>query len=283
MVTIRNNHLEAVINPKGAELVSLKNEEGNEYIWEGNPEFWGKHSPVLFPIVGALKNDTYIYHDKEYNLPRHGFARDNEFTVKEQQLDNIVFSLKANDATKKVYPFDFELELKYTLGITSLTVEYTVYNNGDEKMPFSIGAHPAFALPGNFEDYSLNFEKEEKLTSYPLQENLLSPTTVAVPTVGKKLNLNHSLFVDDALVFKQLNSKMVTIEKNDEVLLKVHFEDFPHLGIWTKPGAPFLCIEPWQGYADSINATGNIFDKEGIVVLGEKEKLSKRFSIEVLC
>lgn len=282
MVTIRNNHLEAVINPKGAELVSLKNKEGKEYMWEGNPEFWGKHSPVLFPIVGALKNDTYIYNDKEYKLSRHGFARDNEFTVKEKQLDNVVFSLKANDDTKQVYPFDFELELKYRLGITSLIIEYTVYNNGSEKMPFSIGAHPAFALPGNFEDYSLNFEKEEKLTSYPLQENLLSQTTVAVPTTDKKLNLSHKLFANDALVFKQLNSTSVAIEKNDEVLLKVNFEDFPHLGIWTKPGAPFLCIEPWQGYADSINTTGNIFDKEGIVVLNGEEKLSKSFSIEVL-
>lgn len=282
MVTIRNNHLEAVINPKGAELVSLKNKDGKEYMWEGNPEFWGKHSPLLFPIVGALKNDTYIYNDKEYKLSRHGFARDNEFTVKEKQLDNVVFSLKANDDTKKVYPFDFELELKYRLGITSLIIEYSVYNNGSEKMPFSIGAHPAFALPGNFEGYSLNFEKEEKLTSYPLQENLLSQTTVAVPTTGKKLNLNHKLFANDALVFKQLNSTSVAIEKNDEVLLKVNFEDFPHLGIWTKPEAPFLCIEPWQGYADSINTTGNIFDKEGIVVLNGEEKLSKSFSIEVL-
>lgn len=282
MVTIRNNHLEAVINPKGAELVSLKNKDGKEYMWEGNPEFWGKHSPVLFPIVGALKNDTYIYNDKEYKLSRHGFARDNEFTIKEQQLDNVVFSLKANDDTKSVYPFNFELELKYTLGTTSLIIEYTVYNNGSEKMPFSIGAHPAFALSGNFEDYSLSFEKEEKLTSYPLQENLLSQTTVAVPTVGKKLNLNHKLFANDALVFKQLNSTSVAIQKDEEVFLRVNFEDFPHLGIWTKSGAPFICIEPWQGYADSINTTGNIFDKEGIVVLNEEEKLSKSFSIEIL-
>ncbi|GGB68223.1 aldose 1-epimerase [Flavobacterium suaedae] len=282
MVTIRNNHLKAVINPKGAELVSLKNKDGKEYMWEGNPEFWGKHSPVLFPIVGALKNDTYTYNDKEYKLSRHGFARDNEFKVKEQQLDNVVFSLKANDDTRAVYPFDFELELKYTLGTTSLIIEYIVHNNSSEKMPFSIGAHPAFALPGNFEDYSLSFEKEEKLTSYPLQENLLSQTTVAVPTVDKKLNLNHKLFANDALVFKQLNSKSLAIEKNDEVFLKINFEDFPHLGIWTKPGAPFLCIEPWQGYADSVNTTGNIFEKEGIIVLDEKEKISKSFSIEVL-
>ncbi len=161
--TISNSILTASIKHAGAELFSLKNNQNKEYIWEGNPNFWGKHSPILFPIVGTLKNNTYEVNGKEYQLPRHGFARDMEFQLIEKTGNSAVFSLESNEETLKKYPFEFELQLIYTIEGTSLNIEYIVINKNDEKMPFSIGAHPAIALPENFESYSLKFEKEESL------------------------------------------------------------------------------------------------------------------------
>jgi galactose mutarotase-like enzyme len=264
--TITNGILTAKINPQGAELNSLT-KNGKEYIWEGNPAFWGKHSPVLFPIVGTLKDNTYIYNGDNYSFPRHGFARDNAFTLTVQEANTATFLLAATDDLKKNYPFDFHLELVYTLHESELTLAYRVTNNGNVPMPFSIGAHPAFALPGNFEEYSLKFEKDEPLLSTQLTNDLLSDITETLPATDGVLPLTYSLFEKDALIFKSLESKSITIKKGAEDYLAVRFFDFPHLGIWTKVGAPFLCIEPWQGYSDTVDANGDISNKEGIVNL----------------
>ena len=282
MIILSNTKLSATINPKGAELTSLKDDKGKEYMWEGNPDFWGKHSPVLFPIVGTLKDNSYTYNGKSYALSRHGFARDMVFTVKEQFNDSVIFSLIANDATKENYPFDFELQIKYTLSGNSLNIDYIINNRGEEAMPFSIGAHPAFALPGSFEDYSLQFEKDEQLVSTQLQNDLLSDVEIPVTLQNGKLGLNYDLFENDALVFKKITSQYIDIAKGDNPFLRVSFADFPHLGLWTKPGAPFLCIEPWQGYADSTTGNGNLFDKEGILVLEAGSEVTRGFSIEIL-
>lgn len=280
-ITIKNDLLEATINSHGAELTSLKN-NNREYIWEGNPEFWGKHSPILFPIVGTLKNNSYTYKGNTYQMSRHGFARDNQFKVKNQRDNSVVFSLSSNEDTLKTYPFEFELELKYSLINITLVLEYTVVNNGIEIMPFSIGAHPAFALPGNFSDYNLTFEKDETLVSTQLEKDLLSDKTIGLPTDNGKLALTHSLFENDALILKSTASNYVTIAKNNNSFLKISYKDFPHLGIWTKANAPFLCIEPWQGYSDSFDSNGNILEKEGIVHLNTGEKFTAGFSIEIL-
>lgn len=279
-ITIKNDLLTATINSYGAELTSLKN-ENLEYIWEGNPEFWGKHSPILFPIVGTLKNNSYTYKGNTYQMTRHGFARDNEFTVKNQTDNSVIFSLASNENTLNMYPFEFELELKYTLVNTILAFDYTVINKGIETMPFSIGAHPAFALPGNFSDYSLIFEKDETLVSTQLEKDLVSDKTISLPTENGKLALSHSLFDNDALILKSTVSNYVDIAKNNNRLLRVAYNDFPHLGIWTKENAPFLCIEPWQGYSDSLDSNGNILEKEGIILLKPGEKFNAGFSIEI--
>lgn len=280
-ITITNQELTAVINPQGAELTSLK-DNNNEYIWEGNPEFWGKHSPILFPIVGTLKDNTYIFDAKQYSMTRHGFARDNHFAVKEHDSRSVTFSLLPNGETKKQYPFNFELELKYTLKDKTLHLDYTVRNTGTAEMPFSVGAHPAFALPGNFEDYSLVFEKAEPLVSSQLENDLISDKTVIIPANEGKLPLSYCLFENDALIFKTLQSNHVEIAKKDVPFLKVAFDSFPHLGIWTKQDAPFLCIEPWQGYSDTYNATGHLNDKEGIIILEPGKEFGTGFSIEIL-
>ncbi|RDI04438.1 aldose 1-epimerase family protein [Flavobacterium sp. AG291] len=280
-VTITNEFLTATINPLGAELISLK-DSSNEYIWEGNPEFWGKHSPILFPIVGTLKDNTYTYEGNDYNMTRHGFARDNHFVVKERDSRSVVFSFSSNEETLKQYPFTFELELKYTLKEKTLHLDYTVKNLGDKIQLFALGAHPAFALPGNFEDYSLTFEKEEGLISSQLENDLVSEKTVKIESDKNKLVLSHKLFENDALIFKTLISKKITLNKLDTPFLNVNFHDFPHLGIWTKANAPFLCIEPWQGYSDSSTSTGKLEDKEGIVLLATGKEYNAGFSIEIL-
>ncbi|GAA3768846.1 aldose 1-epimerase family protein [Flavobacterium ginsengiterrae] len=279
--TISNSILKASIKHAGAELFSLKDNNDKEYIWEGNPDFWGKHSPVLFPIVGTLKNNTYTIDKKEYQLSRHGFARDMEFKLIEKTQNSAVFSLESNEETLKKYPFKFELQLIYTLENTSLKIEYIVINKGDTKMPFSIGAHPAIALPENFESYSFKFEKEENLKFNLLENDLISNKTEILKTTDNVVPLTYKLFENDALVFKTLESKSLTILENKKPYVQVDFEDFPSLGIWTKDQAPFVCIEPWFGYSDTADNTGDLFQKEGIIVLEIDQNFHSQFSIKI--
>ena len=279
---IKNAFLTATINSFGAELCSLKNKDNIEYIWEGNPEFWGKHSPILFPIVGTLKNNSYLYNETVYNLSRHGFARDMEFKLVDQKENSVTFSIHSSQETLKVYPFEFELQIIYTVDNSNLNIAYKVTNNGKSKMPFSIGAHPAFALPGNFEDYSIQFDKEESLEYYLLENDLISNQTKKLETQEGQIPLTYELFKNDALIFKTLKSKSLTILEDRIPVLRVNFKDFPSLGIWTKMNAPFLCIEPWFGYSDTNETSGNLFAKEGIQVLEENKTFQSEYSIEIL-
>ena len=280
--TISNSTLKASIKHAGAELFSLKDNQNQEYIWEGNPAFWGKHSPVLFPIVGTLKNNAYTINEKEYQLPRHGFARDMEFQLIDKTENSAVFSLQSNSETLKKYPFDFELQLIYTLNETTLDIAYKVINKGETKIPFSIGAHPAIALPENFENYSFKFEKEEDLKYSLLENDLISNKTESLQTIENLVPLNYKLFENDALVFKTLESNSLTILENSKPYIKVDFADFPSLGIWTKDQAPFVCIEPWFGYSDTAENSGDLFEKEGILILDAKQTFNSKFSIQIL-
>ncbi|QKJ64040.1 aldose 1-epimerase family protein [Flavobacterium sp. M31R6] len=280
--TISNSYLTAQIKHTGAELCSLKDNSNKEYIWSGNPEFWGKHSPVLFPIVGTLKDNTYQHDNVQYHLSRHGFAREMEFELIDKQETSATFSLVSSPETKEKYPFDFDLHLIYTLENKSLKIEYKVFNNGETKMPFSIGAHPAFDLPGNFENYSLVFEKNETLNYYLLKDGLISDTTDELHLDENELHLNYELFANDALVFKKIASKSITILEKSKPFLKVSYSDFPDLGIWTPSNAPFICIEPWFGYSDTIDKSGNLFEKEGIQILEPNGIFHSLFSIIII-
>lgn len=281
-IQISSEELSAVINTFGAELISLQSDIQREYIWEGNPEYWGKHSPVLFPIVGTLKNNKYYFEDKEYSLNRHGFARDMDFELVEKSDSKALFSLVSNSKTLENYPFKFELEILYELINKSLIIKYKVSNKSDSSMLFSIGAHPAFSLPNLFENYSLQFEFSEDLISYELQNDLLSNKTKKIPQTENRVALNYDLFEKDALIFKKLKSKMVTILENEEPFLRVNYNDFSSLGIWTKKNAPFICIEPWIGYSDLIDGSGVLSEKEGIQILEKEGFFECQFEIEVL-
>lgn len=280
--SISNSILSVQIKHLGAELFSIKNSTNKEYIWEGNPVFWGKHSPILFPIVGALKNNSFPYDGKEYHLSRHGFAREMEFELIEKTEKTAIFSLSSSIESQKSYPFDFELQIRYSLDENKLNIDYKVINKNEKTMPFSIGAHPAFALTGNFEDYSLELQQQEVLHYHLLENGLISDSTNELILNNRQLNLNYKLFENDALVFKKLASKAITILQNAKPFLKFAFEDFPNLGIWTMKNAPFICIEPWFGYSDTLNDCSDFSKKEGIQLLKTKDTFNSNYSIEIL-
>jgi galactose mutarotase-like enzyme len=282
ITTLENSKLTVKIKQLGAELFSITNSEQKEYMWEGDPAIWGKHAPILFPIVGTLKNNTYNYQEQQYHLTRHGFARDMHFEIVQSSKTAVTFSLKANAKTLEIYPFNFELQVSYSLQEASILVDYKVINNGENSMPFAIGAHPAFALGDNFNNYSLVFEKEETLKYFILSDDLVSDQTKVLASNNKKVALNYEMFANDALIFKTIESKELTIVQKDKPILKVKYAGFPNLGIWTKINAPFICIEPWYGYSDTQTANGNLFEKEGMQKLNANQSFASQYQIEIL-
>ena len=278
---IQNEILTATILHKGAELAALE-KDGKNYIWDIDRRFWDKTSPVLFPVIGGLKDDVFEYKGKKYPLPRHGFAREKVFELVSKSDDSAVFALKSDSDSLKVYPFDFELLISYTLRGSELEVKYTVRNLSADPMYYSIGAHPAFRIEHAFEDYALKFDTSNTLTTFKLAENgLFSGETVDVSVSETLLPLNYGLFEKDALVLKNHSTDSLTLLYYNQPLLKVSFKDFPYLGIWTKKDAPFLCIEPWRGIADNADASGKIEEKEGIQVLDSLQVQHFQWSVEV--
>ncbi len=278
---IKNEHIKAKIKSFGAELNSLqKCAEELEYIWQGHKEFWNRHSPILFPIVGRLKEDSYFYKNKKYSLSQHGFARDKEFEIVQNEVDFIEFRLKSDEKSLEFYPFFFELNIGYKLDKNSLIVSYKVKNKSDEKMYFSIGAHPAFNTQvGDF----LEFENIKTTKRYFLDEKGLIYKNEDLNLENSKLYLDKDLFKDDALVFIDSNIKQITLKNiENKSKVKVKFDNFPYLGIWSKPNdAPFVCIEPWFGVADEENANQKIEDKKGILSLEKEEEFFCFYTIEV--
>lgn len=269
MITLHNEYLSAAISPLGAELQSLLHQTtGIQHLWNGDAAYWGKFSPVLFPIVGSLKDDTYYYEGKAYQLPRHGFAREKEFAVTQKSETEVVFTLVHDAATEAVYPFAFTLQLQYTLLAHTLTCTYKVMNPADNTLLFSVGAHPAFAVPftndTQYTDYSLSFNTTEELLRWKLSNGLID-APVPLPLQGSQLPLVPALFYDDAIVLKGMQSNCITLGCNKNAHgLHFHFDDFPYFGIWAAKDAPFVCLEPWCGIADSVDHDQQLEHKEGI-------------------
>lgn len=271
MTTLENDFLKVSVRPKGAELTSIYNKQtGTEHLWQADPAVWPWHAPNLFPVVGGTLDNQITVDGQTYPMERHGFARQSEFTVVEATSTKAVFSLQANEKTRAAYPYQFEFQLEYQIDNQVLTVIYRVINQESKTLYFSVGAHPAFAVPfspdENYEDYYLEFQKEEAL-----ERHLLSPKgyftgeTEPVLTVERQLPLTTDLFNQDALVFKNLDSRSVTIRsRHHDRAVTVSFPAFPYLGIWAKPGARFVCIEPWLGYADRDGTPVAFEEKEAI-------------------
>jgi galactose mutarotase-like enzyme len=272
MFSLENQNLQISIHPKGAELQRIFHKGwGQEYLWDGDPAFWGRHSPLLFPIVGALKGNTYFYEGNAYTLPRHGFARDREFAMESQTADGISFLLHSDGSTRQVFPFDFALRVIYRLKSEGLTVTYRVDNpSSTEPLLFSIGGHPAFRVPlvagTDYGDYCLEFDQEETAPRWPIsKEGLIELEPQPLLDETRWLPLSKELFARDALVLKQLRSESVALRSvRTERGLKMTFAGFPYLGVWAAPNADFVCIEPWCGIADSVDTDQQWTHKEGI-------------------
>jgi len=271
MVRLCNGTLEAWVRPEGAELTSLRF-DGSEYLWSGDPRYWGKQSPVLFPIVGSLREGRYRHRGNTYLLPRHGFARDRRFRATVLSDSEALFSLEDDEATRLCYPFRFQLRIRYVLQGTRLAVEYAVANPSDDPLPFSIGGHPAFAVPLEpglaYEDYRLEFSTPETAGRWKLRDGLLLQEEAGFLDGTATVPLSHDLFREDAVVLQGLRSSHISL-LSDKGKRGIRFgiEGWPHLGLWAPVGAPFVCIEPWQGHADPVDADGELSRKPGIVLL----------------
>ena len=281
MFILENEVLRVEITSKGAELQSVVNKVfGIEYLWNGDPAFWAKRSPVLFPIVGSLKNNTYYYQGKPYQLPRHGFARDMEFRAERQTPKEITLLLASNAETKANYPFDFEFRIRYQLLGDEVSTEYMVTNTGAGILYFSVGGHPAFRLPitagTSFTDYYLRFEETENLSRWPIsKDGLIQNNPIPVLEDSNRLSLQKSMFYQDALVFKYpASSEISLLSGKTPHGIQFQMGEFPFLGIWSAKDADFICLEPWCGIADGVNADQQLEHKEGI----EKAVSGKVFS-----
>lgn len=285
-IILQNEELTASIAGMGAELQSLKTASGTEYMWQAGEE-WPKHSPVLFPVVGTLRNNSYIYNGKRFEMPRHGFARTMLFKVKEQTPTGVIFELRANEATREVYPFEFIFQIGYRLRSNRLSVEYLVENTGDGVMPFAIGGHPAFNVPmkngAAYDDHYLQFEDDKQLTTYVLQDGLLSKEEKQIMLdEDNRLWLSKALFASDALVSTSHRSRRVTLAaKGVPGNLVFSFDGFPHLGIWAAKGADFVCIEPWLGHADWVDAPENVLQKTTLTHLQAGENCKRLWQVSV--
>jgi galactose mutarotase-like enzyme len=284
--TIENEFLKVSAKDSGAELISIKNKKNNvEYLWQGDPKFWGRRAPVLFPIVGKVKGNQYRAEGKSYELPQHGFARDSYFEISDKKESSITFSLKSSPDTLKVYPYQFELHITYKLIKNKVEISYEVKNTDTKKIWFSIGAHPAFNCPlepeAKLTDYYLEFEKEEQADKYLLEDGLLNGKKEKMLNNEKKIQLTEELFKSDALIFKNLKSSSVSLKSSTGAAsLIFNFKGFPFLGIWSKPG-PFVCIEPWYGHADMVDFSGELKDKEGIQSLEKGSSFNCIYSMEI--
>ncbi|EAD9018407.1 aldose 1-epimerase family protein [Listeria monocytogenes] len=289
MIKLENEVLLVEMKTAGAELTRIFHKDtGLEYLWNADSKFWGRHSPVLFPTVGRLVDDTYLVDGKQYYLGQHGFARDRAFQVIEQTENSVRFELDADEDSLAIYPYKFKLSIIYTIEKNTVAVSYEVENTDNKRIYFSIGAHPAFHLPltdgTTFEDYYLDFGTEENLETLCLEGPYRSgEIKKIIDEPARYLPLSYDLFKNDALIFEALKQKEMTI-KSDKTphFVKVSFPEFPFVGVWTaKPGTPFLCIEPWYGIADGAGESVELRDKAGIEHLEPEAVFASEYEITV--
>jgi galactose mutarotase-like enzyme len=272
-IAVGSPELHAEINPIGAQLSILRDSSGRDLLWNGDPAFWTGRAPILFPIVGELAGGQYRLGAKSYTLTRHGFARGKPFEVIAKNAASATFRLKADDSTLAVYPFQFELDVRFAVHGATLTLTSSIRNLGASSMPASIGYHPGLRWPLPFgrerAAHFIEFANEEPAPMRTLTKaGLVAPEPAATPIEGKRLVLKDELFTNDALIFDRINSRYVTYGAADGPRIRVGFPDSPYLGVWTKPGgAPFICIEPWHGMADPEGFKGDFTVKPGVFLV----------------
>lgn len=284
LITIKNQCLTAVISTLGAELQSLTDKDGKEYIWQGDPAVWSGRSPVLFPICGGLKEGRYTLDGKEYLLSKHGFAKRSEFSLVHTDGVRAVFSLRENEETLASYPFRFEFLVSFTLVDEALCIGFRVNNLSERTMYFSCGAHEGFSLPDGIDGARVIFEKAENHKNYKVTEGLLDTVYENLGDGSDTLTLKRELFAVDAVVLPEIESRSLTLVSSDTTRkIKVEFPDFEHLLIWQVAGADYVCIEPWSGLPDIYGGKSfAIEEKESITPLGAGESLTYRHKITIL-
>ncbi|MDN3274156.1 aldose 1-epimerase family protein [Frankia sp. RB7] len=284
---LKHGSLTAAIKAHGAELCSLRNKGGTEFVWQAGPA-WARHAPLLYPIVGRLANDEMRHRGKTYRMTQHGFARDSRFVWAERGEKRCSLVLEDSQATRALYPFAFRLTATYTIDDSGLDLVLTVVNTGKETLPVSLGGHPAFNWPLQAgvpkESYALAFTNEEPSPVRRVEGGLLLAATDPSPVRGTVLPLSEALFTSDAIIFDPVNSHAVRYASTDGngPWLDMSWRGFRELGVWSKPsGAPFLCIEPWRGYASPKEFDGEFSDKPGLMHIapGVEEELSYRIEV----
>lgn len=287
MITLKNQYLTVQVNEFGAELTSVKSEDGAEYIWQADPAYWKRHAPILFPIVGRLKDNQYVYQGKDYHMTQHGFARDNQFQVTNQSQTAVTLVLTQNAQTLAKYPFNFELKVNFELKEHELAVHFTVTNPDDNELLFSLGAHPGFNVPfagvGDFTDYFIRVAPKKVYRRIPLKPPYSDPEDPQELDFTKPLQLQHELFKDDALVLdlKDQETTVMLANSHNDHGVALSLSKAPYVGIWSPSPkqAPFICIEPWWGLADTVNATGQLADKFAVNRLTGKQRFDAGYQI----
>lgn len=268
MIEIASGTLDASIDPLGAELISLRDGEGRELMTDADPAFWTGHAPILFPIVGRLSGDVLRVDGAAYAMKQHGFARRMAFAVTAQEPDRATFRLTDSPETRAAYPFPFVLEIAFAIEGATLTMRATIINPGAAPLPASFGWHPAFAWPLPYghlkEAHRVTFSADEPDPLWEVVDGLIAQERPPSPLEGRVLTLDDSLFEHDALIWDPVHSDRVSYGAPQGPALEVAFPETPQLGIWTKPGARFLCIEPWHGHADPQGFAGEFRDKPGV-------------------
>lgn len=289
MITIQNAEIQVVAKLSGAELTSVFDKKnGIEHLWQADPNVWGWHAPVLFPLIGRCLNDEIVVEGHPYKMLKHGFARDKEFELVHHTAEEMEFVLKSDAQTLEVFPFSFEFAITYTLSGNKLVTTYQVKNTGDKDLPFSVGGHPAFSIPflagESIEDYYIEFEQTENSERHHIDSNgFFDGRKTLTLNNSNRINITQTLFNDDALIFKDLKSRKVTIrsEKNNHAL-SVDFKGFEYLGIWAKEGAQYVCIEPWLGCADTAGNPTDFNNKEGVRIIAPGSEFSVAFTTKLL-
>lgn len=287
-ITITSGDLTAAINPLGAELWSLKDALGRELMTDADPRWWTGRAPLLFPVVGRVREDHYRVDGHEFALPQHGFARRKPFSAVTQDGSSAAFRLEADGETLAAYPFYFRLDMVFDLEGATLRMTATVTNRGERPMPFSFGYHPAFAWPLPYgaaaADHRITFEKDEPapIRKVGHEPGLIALDSVPSPVTGNVLAPTHAMFEGDALIWEELESRSLTWGAPGAPSLRIDFPDTPWLGLWQKPGARYLCVEPWAGMADPVGFAGDIHEKPGIMVLVPGDARSFRMDVTLV-
>ena len=283
MYRLENEHLAVTIAPQGGELQSLIHRE-REYLWQGDARYWARRAPVLFPIVGKLKDGRYHYHGHDYRLPQHGFARDQDFHLVEHDEHSLTYRLEDSGESGENYPFAFVLDLSYTLRGDTLRVGWQVHNPADQELLFSIGGHPAFNLPladgDSFADHIITLDGPG-IAQLGWQDGLLDPTPRPAETA---FALDYAQFANDALIYHTPGATRITLRgKTPAPVLTVSYSELPYLGLWTPAGkeAPFLCIEPWAGVMDPATHDGDLETKLGIQRLAAHADWQRHYDIRI--